>query len=572
MPRKYTRKDKINNKEEIKESTKNTQRKYSESFGIKSIVLNDKQKEFYDVINNNIITFCKSPAGCVDADTEYLSPDGWKKISEYDGTDFVLQFDSYSKEASFVKPLEYVKKPCDTFYHFKTDRSIDQMLSEEHEIAYVTSKGRVKKTPLKNFLKMSSYTKAPFSFKFKGKSLGLKENDIRLGVAIKADGYIKHTGICTFRLKKERKISRLQNLLNQLKISFKIRSEVKTGFTVITFYTKHTKTYKEWMFCSEQDASIIFDEYKYWDGDSNPQGNRLSRITFKSKEDADAIQFIQTRCGYRSTLATVVRDRIWYSNGKKYEYINNTLYTVTPTKVTEMSLRPVNRSTGKITEPSIVKYGDGFKYCFTVPSGYLVLRRNDKIFITGNSGKSFTALYYAVQNYLLNSSDDIIVIRTPVENNSDKIGFLPDTLEAKLEPHFASAKNILETLLTKGKVECDLGKRIHFKVPNYMLGSTLDNSVVIIDEAQALQPLILKLLLERVGINTKVIVLGDPTQLYVNDRSRNALSDAINRFCRTNHEGSVVPKYDNIGYFEFNIDDVVRSDIVKTVITAYSGD
>ena len=187
-------------------------------------------------------------------------------------------------------------------------------------------------------------------------------------------------------------------------------------------------------------------------------------------------------------------------------------------------------------------------------------------------GKSLTALYYAVQNYLLNSSDDIIVIRTPVENNSDKIGFLPDTLEAKLEPHFASAKNILETLLTKGKVECDLGKRIHFKVPNYMLGSTLDNSVVIIDEAQALQPLILKLLLERVGINTKVIVLGDPTQLYVNDRSRNALSDAINRFCRTNHEGSVVPKYDNIGYFEFNIDDVVRSDIVKTVITAYSGD
>lgn len=65
MPRKYTRKDKINNKEEIKESTKNTQRKYSESFGIKSIALNDKQKEFYDVINNNIITFCKSPAGSV---------------------------------------------------------------------------------------------------------------------------------------------------------------------------------------------------------------------------------------------------------------------------------------------------------------------------------------------------------------------------------------------------------------------------------------------------------------------------------------------------------------------------
>ena len=181
-------------------------------------------------------------------------------------------------------------------------------------------------------------------------------------------------------------------------------------------------------------------------------------------------------------------------------------------------------------------------------------------------GKSLTALYYAVQNYLLNPSDEIIVIRTPVENNSDKIGFLPDTLEAKLEPHFASAKALLETLLTKGKVECDLGKRIHFKVPNYMLGSTIDNSVVIIDEAQALQPLILKILLERIGMNTKVIVLGDPTQLYVNDRNRNALSDAINRFCKTDHEGNIIPKFDSIGYFEFDINDVVRSDIVIKLI------
>lgn len=71
-------------------------------------------------------------------------------------------------------------------------------------------------------------------------------------------------------------------------------------------------------------------------------------------------------------------------------------------------------------------------------------------------------------------------------------------------------------------------------------------------------------------MNTKVIVLGDPTQLYVNDRNRNALSDAINRFCKTDHEGNIIPKFDSIGYFEFDINDVVRSDIVKTVIKAYS--
>lgn len=202
-----------------------------------------------------------------------------------------------------------------------------------------------------------------------------------------------------------------------------------------------------------------------------------------------------------------------------------------------------------------------------------VIDNNTITFCRGPAGssKTMTSLYYAVKNYLAYPSDEIIVVRTPVENNTDKIGFLPSTLEEKLEPHFASTRNILETLLDKGKVECDLNKRIHFKIPNYMLGSTVDNTILLIDEAQALQPLILKLLLERIGKNTKAIVLGDPTQLYVTDKSRNALTDAVERFCRVNSEGKIVPKYDGIGYFEFNIDDIVRSDIVKTVIQAYGG-
>ena len=54
-------------------------------------------------------------------------------------------------------------------------------------------------------------------------------------------------------------------------------------------------------------------------------------------------------------------------------------------------------------------------------------------------------------------------------------------------------------------------KKIQFLIPNYALGTTFDNSIVIIDEAQMLEPLIMKLLLERTGINSKVIVLGDPT-------------------------------------------------------------
>lgn len=202
---------------------------------------------------------------------------------------------------------------------------------------------------------------------------------------------------------------------------------------------------------------------------------------------------------------------------------------------------------------------------------YDVIDSNVITFVKGcpGSGKSNTALYYAVKNYLTNPSDNIIVVRTPVEVGCDKIGFLPSELRDKIAPHFSSAKVLLENLLSKGKVEADLEKRIHFLIPNYMLGVTIDNSVLLLDEAQELNPLTLKLILERIGTNTKVIVAGDPSQLYSNDKSRNGLTDAINRFFEKDEEGNLTPKYPGVGYFEFTERDIVRSDIVKCVVAAY---
>lgn len=181
------------------------------------------------------------------------------------------------------------------------------------------------------------------------------------------------------------------------------------------------------------------------------------------------------------------------------------------------------------------------------------------------TGKTLTALHTFVKSYLQDPSMQIIYIRTPVEAGMDKIGALPDSLEAKIEPHFASARKLLESLLSKGKVETDLSHRIHFKIPNFCLGATFDNSLIIIDEAQQLPPLILKLLLERTGQNSKVVVLGDNTQLYTDARNRNALLDALPRFFDTNMMG----KYPNVVYHEFDVEDVQRSELVKTVIRAY---
>lgn len=201
-----------------------------------------------------------------------------------------------------------------------------------------------------------------------------------------------------------------------------------------------------------------------------------------------------------------------------------------------------------------------------------LINRNDLVFIEGpaGSGKSLGVLYNFVRQYLSDNTKQIVVIRTPVEAGDDRIGFLPDDLNAKIAPHFASSRKLLEQLLTTGKVACDLDHRIHFMVPNYVLGSTLDNSLIFIDEAQQLAPKILKLLLERIGKNSTCVVAGDASQLYVNDKKRNGLSDGMQRFFRTSDSGVVVPRYESVESFKFTVDDVQRSGIVKTIIKAYS--
>jgi phosphate starvation-inducible PhoH-like protein len=185
------------------------------------------------------------------------------------------------------------------------------------------------------------------------------------------------------------------------------------------------------------------------------------------------------------------------------------------------------------------------------------------------TGKTVSVLYSFVKEYIADSTKQIMIIRTPVQAGLDDVGFLPLSLESKLEPHFESTKNLLEQLLTKGKVETDLGHRIHFKIPNFMLGATLDNTLVLIDEAQQMSPLILKLLLERIGLDSKVVICGDNSQMYATSKGRNALRDLTPRFFK-NVEGEMVAKYPHCAYHQFGVEDVQRSEFVKTVIKAYS--
>lgn len=198
------------------------------------------------------------------------------------------------------------------------------------------------------------------------------------------------------------------------------------------------------------------------------------------------------------------------------------------------------------------------------------IRANTLTFVDSpaGTGKSSTVLWHFVKEYLADHNKQIIVVRTPVEFADDKVGFLPNDLDSKTEVHFASVKKILEDFLGKGKVESDLNERISFKIPNYMLGCTFTDTLLLVDEAQQMSPQILKLILERIGEGCKVVVAGDSNQLFESGGKRNGLADAIDRFFKVD-DGFISPKYDDVGFHEFGVSEIMRSQIVKTVVTAY---
>lgn len=207
---------------------------------------------------------------------------------------------------------------------------------------------------------------------------------------------------------------------------------------------------------------------------------------------------------------------------------------------------------------------------------YIDKIRNNKIVFceaVAGTGKSSAALWAFCKEYVKDTNTKIMVLRTPVDLGTDQIGYLEGSKTMKCAVHFESTRSILNEFLGKGKVDDDIAKgRIVLDIPNFQLGRTWDNFYVLIDEVQQMSPLIIKLLLERIGKNTTVVVAGANDQLYSTDRKRNGLKDAISRFF-TESDGRMISKFkgEPIAYHSFSVDSVMRDDIVKTVLRAYSG-
>ncbi|HTX15608.1 MAG TPA: PhoH family protein [Candidatus Baltobacteraceae bacterium] len=177
----------------------------------------------------------------------------------------------------------------------------------------------------------------------------------------------------------------------------------------------------------------------------------------------------------------------------------------------------------------------------------------------GGTGKTYLAVAMAVQALLSKQVNRIILARPAVEAG-ERLGFLPGTLQEKVDPYMRPLYDALHDLLEADKLERFLEKDIVEVAPlAFMRGRTLNDSFVILDEAQNTTSEQMKMFLTRLGFNSKAVITGDVTQIDLPDRRRSGLVEAID----------VVGKIEGIALVYFDEHDVVRHSLVQRIIKAY---
>lgn len=342
-------------------------------------------------------------SGCVDAETEFFTGKGWKRIADYEPGDKVLQYDEITGNATLVEPEEFIKLPADYMYHFKTKYGLDQCLSPEHNVAYLTDDGEFNKTSMEEVRKRHELAAAGFSghfittFNYSGSGINLSDEEIELMLAVICDGSFLNSGNrCRFHVKKDRKKERLEELFKKCNLEYKTHQSTAPGYT--DYYVnvpRHEKEFgADWYNCNQHQLQIICNNIMFWDGNETPptkNGVIRKRFSANNKVNADFVQFVFSACGQRANLLTRNRvGQIYKTSGKYYERISEE-YNVT---VSDRIYPTIKNSHNKVRIER-VQPSDGFKYCFSVPTQNLVLRYNNRIFITGNCGKTYSALRLA---------------------------------------------------------------------------------------------------------------------------------------------------------------------------------
>lgn len=363
--------------------------------------------------------------GCVDSETEYLSPTGWVPISEYDGgpvAQFVPNHQGDQRgSAQFVEPLKYIKEQCDEMLVFKTSRGVDQKLTPDHRVVYVSPSGALKEARAADVASAHATAKMGWKGRFittfsppSTSSMVLTDAQLRLSVAVIADGHFPTSySPCTLRVKKLRKIDRLRKLLQDAGVAFTEKPEAWEGcegFVRFTFQAPlpGVRLFGDRFYQANlEQLRVIVDEVPHWDGSTSDDPNRGFRFFSSESRSADFVQYALCCLGVRSTVA--YKRRLRDDRPDSDEYV---VQAFTRSNLAYLcGCKPVEgggfEKTNTVwSEPPT----DGFKYCFTMPSSYWIARRNGAVFVTGNTGKTFCYTWIALYHKIVYGHQIVIIV------------------------------------------------------------------------------------------------------------------------------------------------------------------
>ena len=341
--------------------------------------------------NNLGATFAESE--CFDKDTQVLTNSGFKYFRDLTEDDLVAQYEISDKSVTFVKPTEYITKPFKGKLHHYLGKTIDLMITPEHEI--------IVEHPSSHLVKKAKSCDGIWGGNYLVPSAGYKSGDKefttldRLLVAIQADGSLFGTTPTgkeaqrldfSFALSKERKIERLISFLDELGIKYN-KSQRSNGMTAINaslrgFVTMETiEKIKDFSYINLEEINSnwgkqFLDELRLWDSSTKPG---LEYFTYYSarEEAVDKVIEVCAISGYR-TCKGINRTaeqglKVVNPQGNPVRKSSKTCWALTITPV------------DKATYPKRVEVEyDDYVYCVTVPSGCIIVRRNKGVVVSGN--------------------------------------------------------------------------------------------------------------------------------------------------------------------------------------------
>lgn len=334
-------------------------KKYHENYDEIIKIYQDEQHPEYKLWKKR-----RKQAKCYSPDTEILTPTGWQRLDSYDGVSLVAQYDFITEEISFVKPENYGKVISKNNYIY-SDRNISLDITDEHKTLFITRSGKKVKDDFKNLVGKSGYM--PVSGNFIN-HYSISDDLTRFIAMFISDGNYNGSGKIRFGFTKERKITRCKYILE--KIGAKYTNPKKGKFYIpfkgnefiyeVLKEVSNNKTLK-WCIINKCNGSIYLQEAANWDGHIN----RFNHVTFYTiiKDTAEIMQVMGHLNNYMVTLRC---------NNNRY-ILGYSLNKKNKARVNLKNAIPYNSIDGKEM------------WSVTVPSRNLVIRKDNKIVLSGNT-------------------------------------------------------------------------------------------------------------------------------------------------------------------------------------------